>query len=136
MSGRTWPLGAGMLAVSIVALIRWRLLLVAVRGFSMEPVYRDGDTLLAVRLSGSHPWRVGEYLVFDRAGQPAVPGDPPCLVKRVCAVPGGPIPDGSGVMPPGRLLLAGVNDSLPPFFYSVPVDAVVGKIVCRLRRDQ
>lgn len=144
MSRRHWSAGAGVLAVSLVALIRRRLLLVAVHGVSMAPIYQDGDTLLAVRLSRSHPWRVGDDLVFDRIDQPTVPGDPPYLVKRVCAVPGDPIPhqaegfaadlNGSGLMPLGTLLLAGMNSSLPPFFYSVLEEAVIGKVVCRLRK--
>jgi hypothetical protein len=77
--------------------------------------------------------------VFARTGQLA-PGDPSYLVKRICAVPGDPVPDQAedlmanrascGRIPSGWLLLQGMNSS---FFYSVPVDAVVGKVVGRVR---
>lgn len=146
MMRRLWPPGAVVIAVVIavvvIAVLRRRLLVVAVHGDSMAPVYTDGDTLLAVRPSESHRWRVGEDLVFARTGQQVVvPGDPPYLVKRVRAVPGGLVSgdttdaDG-GPIPQGWLLLSGTNSSRSaPAFYSVPINAVIGKVVCRLRRD-
>lgn len=82
-----------VLVMAVVRVMRRRLLVVAVRGGSMAPVYLDGDRLLAVRVSGAHRWRVGEDLVFARNEEQVVPpGDPPFLVKRVCAVPGDLVP--------------------------------------------
>jgi signal peptidase I len=139
MTRRNWPLIACLLALPVIAVIRGRFLVVAVRGSSMAPIYHDGDTLLAVRLSRSHAWRAGEDLVFARTGQP-IPGDPSYLVKRICAVSGDPVPDQAedlmanrascGRIPSGWLLLQGMKSG---YFYSVPVDAVVGKIVGRVR---
>jgi signal peptidase I len=52
MTRRNWPLIAGLLALPIIAVIRRRFLVVAVRGSSMAPIYHDGDTLLAVACHG------------------------------------------------------------------------------------
>jgi hypothetical protein len=64
-----------------------------------------------------------------------VPGDPPNLVKRVCAVPGEADPSQPGVLvQSGWLVLRGTNNGAgpSPSYYSVPVDLVLGKVVSRL----
>jgi signal peptidase I len=131
---RYLPLLACAVLVPVVAVIRRRILLVTVHGSSMAPVYEDGDTLLTVRLLRSHAWQAGDDLVFARTSQQlAVRGDPPYLVKRVTAVAGDPMPAdaaGSGPVPPGWLVVRGMNST----FYQVPADAIAGKVVRRLRR--
>lgn len=142
---RYLPLIAGAVALPVVAVIRRRFLLVTVRGSSMAPVYDDGDTLLAVRPRRSHAWLVGDDLVFVRTGeQIGARGDPPYLVKRVCAVAGDPMPRpsdglpadwaGCDVVPSGWLILSGMISASPKsHFYHVPADAIVGQVVRRLR---
>ena len=147
---RYWALIACAVVAPAIAVIRRRFLLVTVRGSSMAPVYEDGDTLLAVRLPRFHDWHIGEDLVFARTGQQiAARGDPPYLVKRVCAVAGDPVPRqldglpadsvpdwaGRGVVPSGWLLLRGMSSATTPsHFYQVPADAIAGKVVRRLRQ--
>jgi signal peptidase I len=71
-------------AVAIVLLVLRRcLLLVTVRGPSMEPTYWDGDRVLALR------WRRvrrGAVVVVMQPNSDAM------LIKRVFAVPGDPVP--------------------------------------------
>jgi len=96
------------------AAIRRKLLLVTVRGSSMEPAYSDGDTLVAVRVPASYAWRTGEDLVFARPEPSLVPGDPAYLVKRLVAVG------------PDRLVLEGLNGASR---YEVAVTRVSGRVV-------
>lgn len=143
---RHLALGGLIAALSAIAVLRRRCLIVNVRGSSMTPRYHDGDVLLAVRPLASHRWRPGEDLVFARTGQSALPpGEPAYLVKRICAVPGDPLPaqlagtitdrDHRGLIPQSLLVLRGINETgTRPFFYPVPVRSVAGKVICRLRR--
>lgn len=76
---------SGVLAVVASALLVLRrcLLLVTVVGPSMEPAYRDGDRVLALR------WRRvrrGAVVVVMQPSSDAM------LIKRVFAVPGDPVP--------------------------------------------
>ncbi len=135
-----WLAAAVLVALAAIAVLRTRLLLVKVHGSSMAPGYEDGDLLLARRVSPSHAWRAGEDLVFARTGDVVVPpGDPACLVKRVCAVPGDAVPERPGEMVSSDwLILRGTNGSgaRAPFYYSVPVSAVLGKVITTLRRSR
>lgn len=130
---RLWLPGAGVAALALAGLVvaRKRLLIVRVHGSSMEPAYHDGDALLLVRMSPAHGWRRGEDLVFAMTGQELVPGDPPYLVKRVCAVPGDPDPTQSdGLVPPDWLVLQGLNATGPrASYYSVSAETILGKVV-------
>lgn len=129
-------------AVTLTAIVtlRTRCLLVTVHGASMAPVYEEGDLLLARRVPRSRNWRAGEDLVFARSSAVLLPpGDPDCLVKRVRARPGDPLPERTReVVSPGWLVLQGLNDggAPSPFYYSVPVSSVLGKVVTRLRRGR
>ncbi len=135
----TWVM-AGILAV-VVAVVGWglvqrgRLLVVTVRGVSMEPTYSAGDRLL-VRRSGLDRVRTGEVVVVRVAG--AAPDDPTGgrMVKRAVAVPGDPVPAQiplpDPVVPAGRLLVLGdnparSNDSRRLGY--IPADALIGVVV-------
>lgn len=114
---------------------RRRLLVVTVRGVSMEPTYSSGDRLL-VRRSALDRVRAGEVVVVQVAG--AAPGDPTGgrMVKRAVAVPGDPVPAQiplpDPVVPAGRLLVLGdnparSNDSRRLGY--IPADALIGVVV-------
>ncbi|MGH3190547.1 MAG: S26 family signal peptidase [Streptosporangiaceae bacterium] len=140
-----WLLSACIAALLVISIGRKWFLIVIVQGHSMSPIYADGNILLAVRRSRPHAWRPGDVLVFARTGHLEVtPEDPKYLVKRVIAVPGDSvtdlptIPDTSnhGLMPEGHILLQGTGiTQTAPFYYFVPVEAVVGKVICRLHQD-
>lgn len=105
-------LGAGML------LARRSLLVVEVRGASMEPTYADGDRLLAVRSPG-RGWRSrhaagppsrGTVVVVEAPAGPHDPdqpraGVPDTFVKRLVGVEGDP-----GV-PAGMIVVEGDHPS-------------------------
>ena len=86
-------------ALAAAAALVWarrRLLIIRVNGVSMEPTYRDGDRVLAVRPHTPGRLRAGDVVVLDRA-QPRV--------KRVTGVAGGVI-DGMAV-PAGHVYVRG-----------------------------
>jgi signal peptidase I len=108
------PVGAALVTAGLVA-VRARLLLVTVRGHSMVPTLVDRQRLL-VRRTRRAPRR-GEVVVFTlRRPGPSRPRDPGCLVKRVVAVPGDPLPPWVPVqrpdlrsVPEGFVVVAGDN---------------------------
>jgi signal peptidase I len=131
-----------VLAVIVVVggLVGWglvqrrRLLVVTVRGVSMEPTYTSGDRLL-VRRSGLDRVRAGEVVVVQVG---SAPGDPTGgrMVKRAVAVPGDPVPPqiplADPVVPAGRLLVLGdnparSNDSRRLGY--IPADSLIGVVV-------
>jgi len=79
--GFGWVAGAAVLLLAVRDSVRW----FRVRGLSMEPTLRDGQLLLADRLT--YRWlrrpRSGDVIVFC---DPRRPGR--ALVKRVIAMPG------------------------------------------------
>ncbi|MFF4400751.1 S26 family signal peptidase [Streptomyces sp. NPDC001480] len=105
--------GAGALLLS-VRVLRSRIALIRVTGSSMAPAFADGDRLLVRRTTRV---RRGDAVVF-RNPLPSAEGDEPLpwLVKRVCALPGDPVPpdvrhavgapDG-GTVPAGSLVVRG-----------------------------
>ncbi|MFC5661707.1 S26 family signal peptidase [Kitasatospora misakiensis] len=124
---------------------RW-LLLVTVRGRSMEPALRDGEVVLARRRrgrSGARP-QVGQVVVLPiqlpdgaRLVGPVAEGDG-LWVKRVAALPGHPIPAGvpghPGPVPPGRIAVLGDNAAVSTDSRAVglvPLDAVVAVVFGR-----
>lgn len=135
----TWVMLA-VLAV-VVTVVSWglvqrrRLLVVTVRGVSMEPTYSSGDRLL-VRRSGLDRVHAGEVVVVQVDG--STPDDPTGgrMVKRAVAVPGDPVPAQiplpDPVVPAGRLLVLGdnparSNDSRRLGY--IPADALIGVVV-------
>jgi signal peptidase I len=132
-----WALLA-VLAVVVGWLLvqRRRLLVVTVRGVSMEPTYSSGDRLL-VRRSRLDAVRTGQVVVVRVSGA-AMPGDPTDgrLVKRAVALPGDPVPPQipvpEQVVPADRLLVLGdnparSNDSRRLGF--IPADALIGVVL-------
>ncbi|MFG3552364.1 S26 family signal peptidase [Streptomyces sp. NPDC047725] len=145
---RDTALGVGILALSVICclgLLRSRrgLVVVTVRGTSMEPAYRDGDRALARR--GVTPAR-GDVVVAARpafthgAEGPETRAEFPAhnemwLIKRVAAIPGDLVP--GGWVPPGQLVLLGDNpanslDSRQVGYF--PADALLGVVLRRLPR--
>jgi hypothetical protein len=139
-----WLLSACIATLLVVSIGRRWFLVVIVQGNSMAPVYNDGDMLLAVRRPKSHSWRPGDILVFTRTDLLEIlPEDPKYLVKRVIAVPGDSVAGlpfladsaNQGLMPEGRLLLQGTGAAqTSSSYYAIYTDAVLGSVVCRLRR--
>ncbi|MEU8080928.1 S24/S26 family peptidase [Catellatospora citrea] len=88
---------AALLAVIAAAAAgaRFGLLMVTVRGISMEPTLREGQRVLAARRQVVRPLRVGDIVVCHPPplpGQPppgpGVPNHGPAVVKRIAAVGG------------------------------------------------
>jgi len=129
----------------VITVLRRGLVVVTVRGASMEPTYRDGDRVLVRR---RYVPTVGQVVVVER---PMHHGDwpaPPAargshtewLIKRVAAVPGDPVPRDrvpaladapEDRVPPGMLILLGDNreasfDSAHIGY--IPADRVLGAV--------
>ncbi|GAB1646590.1 S26 family signal peptidase [Krasilnikovia sp. MM14-A1259] len=138
------------LAALMSALLSRRLVMVTVRGHSMEPMFQEGDRVLVRR--HQTPVR-GQVVVIEqpRHGRPAEPPGPTVgaaeisarwwLIKRVAAAPGDPVPrdrfpaltdiPGDRV-PPGKVILLGDNpqasvDSRQTGYF--PVERVLGVLV-------
>ncbi|MFV2195700.1 S26 family signal peptidase [Nocardiopsis sp. LOL_012] len=140
---------AGIAVAVPAALLLWlnrTLVAVEVVGQSMEPTFHHGERVL-VRRVPARRLRVGDVAVL---GQP----DPrvlahldellgaaaPWVVKRVAALPGGPVPDGvpgcpDGTVPPGHLVVLGDNTGCSTdsrVWGPVPDDQVLGVVRRRL----
>ncbi|MEV0386260.1 S26 family signal peptidase [Nonomuraea sp. NPDC050643] len=126
-------------AVLAVLAVRAALVVVTVRGGSMEPALRDGDRVIVARWARRRVRR--EAVVVCRAPdglvlpgrRPTVAADGVLLVKRVAALAGDPQP-GGGVVPAGHIYVLG--DAGPGLdsgeFGPIPVAAVVGPVIARL----
>ena len=152
MTAVTEPLAARQLAI---ALLRRKLIVVTVRGISMEPAYHDGDRVL---VHCGWPLGLGQVVVVE---QPA-PGDGwrsrpvsargdahgrQWLIKRVTAVPGDPVPRGQvpalahvpeSHVPAGMAVLLGDNrgvslDSQDLGYF--PVDRLLGAVLRPVRGE-
>ncbi|MEU5424880.1 S26 family signal peptidase [Streptomyces olivoreticuli] len=152
-----WGLGMGVLTVVV---LRRTLVVVTVRGVSMEPAFRDGERVL-VRRGGRYA--VGRVVVVERVVErggerdvrrrpapptveAAVPAEREWIIKRVAAVAGDPLPPGvpassaadGGRVPPGALVLIGDNahnsyDSRQAGFF--PAARVLGTVLRTRRAD-
>ena len=129
-----------LLAIALIALVlRRKLMVVTVRGASMQPTLTDGDRLL-VKRNGAKAVRRNALVVLAYDFEP--PGGQArseLMVKRVAAGPGDAVPPGMPVperlVPPGRLLLIGDNaagsaDSRRVGYY--PTSSVGGAVVRRV----
>ncbi|MFE9934155.1 S26 family signal peptidase [Streptomyces sp. NPDC005533] len=128
----------GRLVRALTALPARRLVLVTVRGRSMEPTHHERDRVLVVR--GTKACRGRVVVVADPRTEGAH------LIKRVLAVPGDPVPRDlvpalAGVperyVPPGWLVLVGDNpghslDSRQLGYF--PASAVLGRLLRDLWR--
>lgn len=115
-------LSAAVVVLGLLAALRWhrRLVVVTVRGPSMEPTYRDGDRVLVRR---GPPARHGQVVVVERFRHGTPGGRPPLrgtdwIIKRVAACPGDPVPRSAvpaladrpeDRVPAGKLVLLGDN---------------------------
>lgn len=148
MSWLGWLLGIGLVA-GVVGWLRRQFVVVTVSGPSMDPTYRDGDRLLAVRRPAA-TLRAGQVVVADLRICPPGMGDQsaaaslslsgqPQVIKRVAAVAGEPVPPGvdpAPTVPPGMLVLLGDNPpaSVDSRHYGyVAAKQVVGVVLRRLR---
>ena len=117
-------IAAVVVTASLVLLVRARRLVVVVdvRGPSMEPTLYEGDRVL-VRRAPLTAVRTGDLVVVARPHSPEFATAGPWVIKRVAATAGEPIPpvirrswaenddiDFAGAsVPEGRLLLLGDN---------------------------
>jgi signal peptidase I len=128
-----------MLAVSVVGLVllgfaaRSRLLVVRVRGTSMEPTLHPDDRALAVRVRPARRLHPGDVVVCRR---PLLIGGGRLLVKRVAAVAGDPLPNGrlGDRVPVGRVYVVGDNDQSTDsrYFGTLPQRDVVALVLVRV----
>ncbi|WP_067812752.1 S26 family signal peptidase [Actinomadura kijaniata] len=130
-------------------LLRRHLVIVTVRGSSMEPSFHDGDRVLVRR---TRSLTAGQVVVVEGPDGDDAPAGPPLdrqdapgavsarnwMIKRVAAGPGDPVPrervplladTPDGVVPEGRVILLGDNhrasyDSRHLGFF--PVERVLG----------
>ncbi|MFF2013903.1 S26 family signal peptidase [Streptomyces sp. NPDC058195] len=156
-----WAVACGLLASLTLAgaalhtVLGRRLVVVTVRGESMEPLYHDGERVLVHRRSSLTP---GQVVVVEKPVPDATRflAPPPLaassrvvtgrhwMIKRLVSLPGGPVPatgfpalagQTGEPVPPGRIVLAGDNatvsvDSRQLGFF--PADRLLGSVVCRL----
>jgi signal peptidase I len=140
---------AGLAIVALgVLTVRRRLVVITVRGASMEPTYRAGDRVLVRRVPLTSV-RPGQPVVIEQPEAGAWT-DPPhtgpvgrrrWMIKRAVAVPGDPIaregfpavaarPETN--VPPDRLLVLGDNAELSydsRHIGYIPADRVLGIVV-------
>src|SRR4051812_24629175 len=107
MSG--WAIGVVVVAATVGAflLVRRLLLVVRIDGASMEPTFRPGQAVLAVRRP---PWRAVRRDDIVVCRLPAgIPGPPGLLIKRVTGVAGDRV--ATDVLAPGLVYLQGDGPS-------------------------
>ncbi|MFD6181490.1 S26 family signal peptidase [Streptomyces goshikiensis] len=140
--------------LAITGTLARMLVVVTVRGASMEPAYRDGDRVLVRR---GVPLAPGQVVVTERpapgigwtapplptgAGPGAI-GARQWLIKRVAAAAGDPVPhemrtaDPAPLVPPARVVLLGDNravscDSRELGYF--PDERVLGTVLLSLPR--
>ncbi|RSN71324.1 S26 family signal peptidase [Actinomadura sp. WAC 06369] len=116
------PLGCALCAAVSLRWVRRRYLVATVMGSSMEPTFRPGQRLVVRRVSGDAVHSGDVVVVRD-----VEPGTPqasagrrlgPCLIKRVLARSGDPVPRdlvpalrdvSEPTIPAGRIVLVGDN---------------------------
>ena len=99
----SWMQIAGLLAAG-AWITRRALFVVRIDGASMEPTFRSGDAVLAVRAPIGPRVRQGDVVVCRLPAQ--LQGPTGLLVKRIAGLAGDEI-EGIGVIAPGQVLSAG-----------------------------
>ena len=127
-----WLSAAGLLAVAVLA-ARRSLFVVRIDGASMEPTYRSGEAVLAVRAPIGVPTRQGDVVVCQLPA--ALQGPSDYLVKRVAGLAGDEVA-GAGRVPPGQVFVVGdgSNSYDSRRFGPLPLSAVRGRVIARLSR--
>jgi signal peptidase I len=115
-AGYTGLAGGAVAALALAyAALRRALIVVTVRGTSMEPTYQDGDRVLVRRGRAPSPGQV-IVMLHPRGSAPAARTR--WIIKRVAAVPGDLVPRDTvdalaevpeDRVPPGNLVLLGDN---------------------------
>ncbi|MFD1540567.1 S26 family signal peptidase [Nonomuraea guangzhouensis] len=135
-----WAVLFGVVISAGVAIVvaRAALVVVTVRGGSMEPTLRDGDRVIVARWRRRRIQR--DAVVVCRAPDglvlpgmpPSTAADPALLVKRVSGVAGDRQPDGR-IVPVGHIYLLGDAgaDLDSREFGPVPIVSVVGSMIGR-----
>jgi signal peptidase I len=125
---------AAVCAAAVLMAARRMLVVVTVTGTSMEPVYRQGDRVLVLRLR-TRPLRPGAVVVFA-CPRNSIPG---WLIKRVVAVGGDDTPDlipqslREPVVPAGHVVVSGENPSFDSrHFGYLPVSLIRGVVLTGL----
>lgn len=126
----SWVPLAG-LSAGAVLVARRALFVVRIDGPSMEPTFRSGDAVLAVRPSIGSPVRRGDVVVCRLPAE--LPGPSGYLVKRVTGLAGDEV-DGAGVIQPNRVYVLGdsTNSYDSRRFGPLPMSAVRGRVIARL----
>lgn len=127
-----WVVGVVVVAAAVGAFLLARRLLLVVRidGASMEPTFRPGQAVLAVRRAPWRPVRRDDIVVCRLPD--GIPGPPGLLIKRVAGVAGDRV--AADVVAPGLVYVRGDGpvsyDSRQ--FGPIPEGAIVGHVVARL----
>lgn len=124
--------------------LRRTFVIVSVQGGSMAPTLRDGERVV-VRRTELSQLRRGDVVVLRPPGPAGGPADNPrgrpgWNIKRVAALPGDPVPDGThaalagSTVPPGALIVLGDSaDSIDSRHRGIfSGDRLLGKAVRRL----
>jgi signal peptidase I len=105
---------AGVVGIGVA--VRRSFLIATVRGNSMAPALRDGESV-KIRRQRGEVCRRGDVVLFAVGEEHHVGGDPRWRIKRVAAIAGDPAPDwmpGSDTsrkacVPPGHIAICGDN---------------------------
>lgn len=123
--------GAVAVGAGAALVARWALLVVRIEGVSMEPTFRSGDAVLALRAPVGTAVKRGDVVVCRLPDE--LPGPTGFLVKRVTATAGDRV-DGSDVVPDGHIFVQGdgVRSYDSRAFGPLPLEAVRGRVIARL----
>jgi signal peptidase I len=123
--------GAVTTSAGAALLARWALFVVRIDGVSMEPAFRSGDAVLALRASVGAAVKRGDVVVCRLPVE--LQGPTGFLVKRVTATAGTRV-DGSEVVPDGQIFVQGdgVRSYDSRAFGPLPLAAVRGRVIARL----
>lgn len=126
----SWMTYGGLLIAAVLA-ARRTLFVVRIDGPSMEPTFRSGDAVLALRPPIGLTARRGDVVVCRLPA--GLPGPTGYLVKRVAGLAGDEV-DGAGLIQPGRVFVLGdgTNSLDSRRFGPLPLSAIRGRVIARL----